>query len=150
MGVARTIRPIRGQIVLLAAPPLLSKTIQEGTRYLVPRSDGRILVGSTEEDVGFDNRVTADGVRELIAFALSLVPELNSADVERTWAGLRPATLDRLPYLGKLPGLDNAFVAAGHFRSGLQQSCGTAHLMGQLMRGETPDMDLAPFAVEHR
>jgi glycine oxidase len=149
LGVTPRIKPIRGQMVLLStARPVLSRIINEGRRYLVPRVDGRLLVGSTEDDVGFDRGTTAAGVAGLLDFALSLVGDLDSATIERTWAGLRPATSDGLPYLGALPGVDNAFVAAGHFRSGLQLSTGTAVVMSQLIRGEQPQIDLSMFRLD--
>jgi glycine oxidase len=149
LGIAPRIKPIRGQIVLLStARPVLSRIINEGSRYLVPRVDGRLLVGSTEDDVGFDRGTTAAGVAGLLDFALSLVGDLDAATIERTWAGLRPATSDGRPYLGPLPGLENAFVAAGHFRSGLQLSTGTAVVMSQLIRGEQPQVDLSIFRAD--
>lgn len=149
LGHAPPIKPIRGQIVLLSASrPILRRIANEGSRYLVPRSDGRVLVGSTEEDVGFEKRVTAEAVGGLIEFALSLAPALAAATVERCWSGLRPATRDGLPYLGGLPGVENLFVAAGHFRSGLHLSTGTAVVMDRLLRGEPPRIDLAPFRID--
>jgi glycine oxidase len=128
--------------------PIVSRIINEGSRYLVPRPDGRLLVGSTEDDVGFDRSTTAQGVGGLLSFALSLVPELADAPIERSWAGLRPATADGLPYLGPAPGLDNAFVAAGHFRGGLQLSTGTARVMSQLIDGQSPEVDLGTFRID--
>ena len=89
----------------------------------------------------------AKATAELAAFARDLVPALTSAPIEQTWAGLRPATFDGLPYLGPLPGLFNAFVAAGHFRSGLYLSPATAVVMSQLIRGERPEVDLDVFRV---
>jgi glycine oxidase len=149
LDVSLAIRPIRGQMVLLsAAGPTLAHIVNEGSRYLVPRGDGRVLAGSTEEDVGFDRSTTAGGVSGLLDFALGLVPALAEAKVERSWAGLRPATADDRPYLGRVPTIDNAFVAAGHFRSGLQLSTATAVVMSQLMRGEATDVDLTAFRVE--
>jgi glycine oxidase len=149
LGVAPAIRPIRGQIVLLSlARPIVSRIVNEGSRYLVPRGDGRLLVGSTEEDVGFDRGTTAGAVAGLLQFALSLVPDLDQARVERSWAGLRPSTQDGLPYLGRVPGLENAFVAAGHFRGGIQLSTGTAKVMGQCIRGQQPQIDLTPFRLD--
>ncbi len=149
LGTAPRIKPIRGQMVLLStARPLVSRIINEGSRYLVPRSDGRLLVGSTEEDVGFDRSTTAGAIGGLLQFALSLVKELEGAQVERSWAGLRPSTSDGLPYLGAVPGLENAFVAAGHFRGGLQLSTGTAVVMSQLIRGQTPHIDLTSLALD--
>jgi glycine oxidase len=149
LGLTVRIKPVRGQMVLLDGPrPVLRRIVNDGPRYLVPRGDGRVLVGSTEEDAGFDKRTTADAVAGLLDFAVRLAPGLRSARFEQCWAGLRPATLDGLPYLGRLPNLDNAYVAAGHFRSGLQLSPGTAAVMSQLIQGLETTIDLAPFRVD--
>jgi glycine oxidase len=148
IGLHLAVKPIRGQIVLLKTEqPLVSRVIYEGTRYLVPRNDGRILIGSTVEDVGFDRRTTSEVIEGLLDFAHDVVPALRMAEFERCWAGLRPGTLDGLPYLDRAPHLDNLFVAAGHFRSGLQLSPGTAVVMSQLMRGQTTQIDLAPLRI---
>jgi glycine oxidase len=149
MGVPIAVNPIRGQIVLLSMPEMLMRRIAySGPLYLVPRDDGRILVGSTLEDAGFNKQTTAEVIRELLDFAVTWVPALTEANVERTWAGLRPATGDGLPYLGRLAALENAFVAAGHYRSGLILAPATAVVMAQLMQGEKPAVDLAAFRVE--
>jgi glycine oxidase len=149
LGISVGMKPVRGQMVLLGGPrPNLRRIVNDGPRYLVPRGDGRVLVGSTEEDAGFDKRTTAEGVSDLLDFAVRLAPGLKSMQFEQCWAGLRPATLDGLPYLGRLPGLDNAFVAAGHFRSGLQLSPGTAVVMSRLIQGLDTTIDLWPFRVE--
>lgn len=148
LGVSIGVVPIRGQMVLFKAPqPIVRRIINEGSRYLVPRDDGNLLAGSTEEEAGFDKRTTAEGIAELADFAQSLVPALTDAAIEQTWAGLRPGSLDGFPYLGRVPGVANAFVAAGHFRSGLFLSPATAVVMSQLIRGERPQIDLRPFAV---
>ncbi len=148
-GTPLRIKPVRGQIVLLSSiRPVLRHVVNCGGRYLVPRPDGFTLIGSTEEDAGFDKRTTASAAEELLHFARQWVPALGSAAVERCWAGLRPGTQDGLPYLGPLPALANAFVAAGHFRSGLLLSTGTARVMAQLLRGEAPSIDLTPFGPD--
>ncbi len=123
--------------------------INEGKRYLIPRDDGRVLVGSTEQEVGFDKSTTEAGIGELVKLAGEIIPELTATRIERTWAGLRPASFDGFPYIGRIPGIENAFLAAGHFRSGLHLSPATAVVMSQLIRGETPEVDLAPFSVGH-
>jgi glycine oxidase len=147
-GTAVNVLPIRGQMVLFQCKePPVSRIVNEGSRYLVPRDDGRLLAGSTEEEVGFDKRTTEEGIAELTAFARQLVPALADAQIERTWAGLRPASLDGLPYMGRLPGLENAFVAAGHFRSGLYLSPAVAVVMSQLLDDEPPQIDLTPLGV---
>ena len=148
LGISVGILPIRGQIVLFhcqKAP--ISRIVNEGSRYVVPRDDGHVLAGSTEEEVGFDKRTTEEAIGDITDFARSLVPALRDAPIERTWAGLRPGSFDGLPYLGSLPGLKNAFVAAGHFRTGLYLSPATAVVMSRLIRGEEPQIDLAPFRV---
>ncbi len=146
LGINMPTDPVRGQMVLLSSPtPLLNHIVDEGRRYLVPRPDGRLLIGSTEELVGFDKRTTAQGISELIQFALELVPELGELTIERTWSGLRPGSVDGLPYIGRLGQYDNTFVAAGHSRGGLHLSPGTAVVMSQLVRGEKTDVALDRF-----
>jgi glycine oxidase len=143
------IRPVRGQIALLhPEAPLFHRIVVRGKLYLVPRPDGRVLVGSTEEDVGFDKRTTASAVRNLLAFAVVIVPGLAEAPLERCWAGLRPGTLDELPYLGPVPGLDNLFVAAGHFRSGIQLSPGTGLLLKELLLGQELTVPIEPYRLD--
>ena len=148
LGFSLPIKPIRGQIVLLnCGRPILSRLVNAGRRYLVSRDDGRVLVGSTQEDVGFDRRNTAEAVSELLQFATRLVPQLQAADIERCWTGFRPRGVDDLPYLGPAPGFENVYLAAGHFRAGLWQSTGTAVVISRLIRGEAPGVDLTPFRV---
>jgi glycine oxidase len=143
------VRPVRGQIVLLnSGRPLFRRVLLHGARYLVPRPDGRVLVGSTEEDAGFDKRTTAGAIADLIALAGSLVPALAEAHLERCWAGLRPGSPDGLPFLGAVPGVANLFVAAGHFRSGIQLSPGTGLVMRDLLLGRRPGVSLEPFRLD--
>ncbi|MBX7165668.1 MAG: glycine oxidase ThiO [Pirellulales bacterium] len=146
LNVELRLKPIRGQIALLnTGERLFSRVINEGSRYLVPREDGRVLVGSTEEDAGFEKRNTAAGIAGLLELAAGLVPPLAAATLEKCWSGLRPSSPDGTPYLGLLPGYENFFAAAGHFRSGLQLSPATAVVLAQLMLGERPEVDLEPF-----
>jgi glycine oxidase len=148
IGQPTSIIPVRGQMVLFQGPVgMISRIINEGTRYLVPRDDGHVLAGSTEEEVGFDCRTTETGVGELTGWAMGLVPALAQTQVQRSWAGLRPGSFDGFPYLGKIPGLENAFVAAGHFRNGLSLAPATAVVMSRLIRGEPPQIDLSPFRI---
>ena len=148
LDVPLEVLPMRGQMVMFHCPqPPIRHILNEGSRYIVPRDDGRVLAGSTEEEVGFDKRTTTEGIAELTAFARDLVPALAAAPIERTWAGLRPASFDGFPYLGQLPRIANGFVAAGHFRSGLYLSPATAVVMSELLRTEQPQIDLAPFRV---
>ncbi len=142
------IHPVRGQIALLSpGVPLLHKVICRGKRYLVPRGDGRVLVGSTEEAVGFDKRTTASAIADLLQLAADLVPALGQASLERCWAGLRPGSADGLPTIGPVPGVDNLFVAVGHFRSGIQLSLGTAQVLRELLLGQPLSVPLEAFRV---
>ncbi len=140
------IEPVRGQIVLLNTGREGSRPIVlQGKRYVVPRGDGRVLAGATEEDAGFDARTTAGGITGLLEFAQGIVPSLRDATVESCWAGLRPGSPDGLPLLGLVPGCSNLFIASGHFRSGIQLSPATAVVMTDLLLGRKPAISLFPF-----
>jgi glycine oxidase len=143
------IRPVRGQIALLETyVPGPRPILLAGKRYLVPRADGRVLIGSTEEDAGFAACPTAAGVAGLLAFAAGLVPALADAPLLRCWAGLRPGSPDGLPYLGAVPGWDNLFVAAGHFRAGLQLSPATGVVLSEVLTGRPPSVPLDAFRLD--
>jgi glycine oxidase len=143
------IRPIRGQIALLnPGRPLLRRVLMWGARYMVARPDGRVLVGSTEEDAGFDKRTTAGAIGDLLKLAATLVPALAGAEVERCWAGLRPGNPDGSPYIGPVPGYENLLVAAGHFRSGIQFSAGTGLLLKEHLLGQPLTVPLDPFRLD--
>jgi glycine oxidase len=140
--------PLKGQIVLLRDDrPLLRRIVEHGKNYLVPRDDGRILIGATEEAAGFDTRTTPVGVRDLLDEALRLCPVLAGAEVERAWAGLRPGSIDTRPYLGFVPGYRNLILATGHKRAGLQLSPATAEVISDLVLGRPPRIDLSSFRV---
>jgi glycine oxidase len=142
------VRPVRGQIALLnTGTPVFRRVLMHGARYLVPRPDGRVLVGSTEEDAGFDKRTTAEAIQALLGLARALVPALGQAQVERCWAGLRPGSPDGLPFLGPVPGVENLFVAAGHFRSGIQLAPATGLVLKELLLGQPLSVPLEPFRL---
>jgi glycine oxidase len=146
LGFAIATRPIRGQIVLLSLPrQVLARVVNLGLDYLVPRADGHLLVGSTLEDAGFDRTTTAAAVERLLGVARDLLGDLTGARMEQAWAGLRPGSADGLPTIGRVPGIANGYVAAGHFRAGLQQSTGTAVLLADMITGSRPAIDPAPF-----
>ena len=149
IGVHAPTPPLKGQIVLLRHDrPLLLRIVEHGKNYLVPREDGHILIGATEENAGFDTRPTATAVRDLLSEALGLCPTLGQAKVEAVWAGLRPGSIDTKPYIGVAPGFRNLIVATGHKRAGLQLSPATAELVAALVLGRKPQLDLAHFRVD--
>ena len=124
---------------------LLRHVVRGPEVYLVQRSDGRIVVGSTLEDAGFDKRVNPDTVQRLHQKAAEMVPDLGQARMLEAWAGLRPGTPDDLPILGR--GIvDGYFLATGHYRDGILLAPITAEVMTQLIRGLPPEFDLTPFS----
>jgi len=138
-------RPVKGQMLSLAAPDVLQHVVRSPEVYLVPRSDGRLLIGATVEEAGFDKRTVPAAIQHLYAAALALVPSLKRARVLEDWAGLRPGTPDALPILGATdtPGY---FVATGHFRDGILLAPVTAHVMAQVLTDTQPDHDIAAFS----
>jgi glycine oxidase len=123
---------------------LLKHVIRMPNVYLIPRSDGRLLVGATVEEAGFDKRTDPDTILRLHKAAIELVPQLRNAKILEDWAGLRPGTPDALPILGatSTPGY---FVATGHFRDGILLAPVTAKVMADVIIGAKPEYDLTPF-----
>ena len=140
-------RPVKGQMLCLAAPSrtLLKHVIRSPEVYLIPRSDGRIIVGTTVEESGFDKRTDPATIQRLHRAAIALVPELSNAKILEDWAGLRPGTPDALPILGATP-TPGYYVATGHFRDGILLAAITAHVMAQVAEGKNPDHDLTAFS----
>lgn len=139
------VKPVRGQIVrLAAAAPFLPCVVQSAEVYVVPRGDGSLLLGSTEEDVGFRKEVTAGAVGALLDAACRLVPSLRRAQFMDAWSGLRPASSDALPILGE-SGLPGLFFAAGHFRNGILLAPVTARRVADAILGDAGET-LAPFS----
>lgn len=147
LGLHTGVFPVRGQMVLYRCErPPLTRIINEGPRYIVPRDDGHCLVGSCEEEAGYEKAVTDAVQRSLEAFARELAPSLSDDRVVDRWSGLRPASFDGFPYIGRVGAIENLFVAVGHFRSGIHLSTGTAHVLAQLICGETASLDLNAFS----
>lgn len=139
------LKPARGQMVELALRlPPVKHLLKSGLGYVVPRSDGHVICGTTVELAGYDKRVTAEGLATVLAQAMRACPMLKDATVIDSWAGLRPWTEDSLPLLG-FGHLKNLVIASGHHRNGILLAPITAKLVGQLVRGERPSVDLTPF-----
>ena len=133
--------PVRGQIVLFReSSPSFENILLCGHRYVVPRGDGYVLVGSTEEpEAGFAKATTPEGIADLVAFARKMVPALRDARIEKSWAGLRPGSADGMPFIGPVPGTRNVYAAVGHYRAGVQLSLGTANLVRAMLTGGDSD-----------
>lgn len=138
---AGAIVPVRGQMIelRLPAPPVRHVVFGDGG-YLVPRADGRVLCGSTEERVGFHKEVTAAGLGALCARAARLCPSLARWPVAASWSGLRPASADALPYVGATA-LAGLYLATGHFRNGVLLAPLTAEIVCALVTGGTVPVD---------
>jgi glycine oxidase len=140
-------RPRKGQMlsVIPRKTPLLRHVIRSEEIYLVPRTDGRILIGATVEDCGFDKQVIPETIKHMQKLAERIVPALADARIHEMWAGLRPGTPDDLPILGEssVPGY---FIATGHFRNGILLAPVTAQIMSQLLRGEAAAHPINAFS----
>ncbi len=140
-------RPVKGQMLSVVGVAAVRHVIRAPEVYLVPRSDGRILIGATVEEAGYDKRTDANTIQRMHQAAIRMVPALSGARVLEAWAGLRPGTPDDLPILGATvtPGY---FVAAGHFRDGILLAPVTAQVMAQVITGLAPEHDLTAFTPQ--
>ena len=137
------IRPVRGQLLHLGWPaPPLKRVVWAPDCYLVPWSDGSVLAGATSEEVGFDERATVAGVRELIDAAQRVTPEVSKASFKEARVGLRPATPDELPVIGPSAALPGLVYACGHFRNGILLAPLTAAMVADLMIDQRLDAAL--------
>jgi glycine oxidase len=128
------VKPIRGQLLALAIEPRPAARVVWGTEcYIVPWKDGTVLVGATVEDVGFDERTTAAGLRGLLNAAVELMPRLEHAEFREARAGLRPKTADELPAIGRSSTMPHVFYATGHYRNGVLLAPLTASLIADLV-----------------
>tara|TARA_R110002049_G_scaffold2750_8_gene22188 strand:+ start:118841 stop:120004 length:1164 start_codon:yes stop_codon:yes gene_type:complete len=143
-----SIVPIRGQILLLKTDqPHLNTVVNVGNRYLIGRDDGHVLVGSCEEEVGFRKGTSDAMLRSLRQFADRIGPALRGAETVTAWFGFRPMTFDGFPMIGRVPGQDHVYVAAGHYRSGVHLAPATAVTLADTLLGSAPEVDLTPFRV---
>jgi glycine oxidase len=142
------VRPVKGQLLYLRGPasePLCSRNVRGLEVYVVPRGDGRVVVGATVEEQGFDTRVTAGAVHDLLRAALELLPDVAELELTETVVGLRPGSPDNAPMLGPA-GPEGLVVATGHYRNGILLTPVTADTIAELLgTGRVPDL-IAPFA----
>ncbi|UFJ41194.1 glycine oxidase ThiO [Brevibacillus humidisoli] len=148
LGLQLPIRPVRGQVAAVSSESVqLRRVIFGASGYLVPKKDGRIIIGATEDEAGFRRGVTLAGLAKVLNGVLPYVPNLQQADFLTAWSGLRPATADGLPLLGPLPGWEGIAVASGHFRNGILLSPVTAKWMADYVTGGERH-PLRPFLPE--
>jgi glycine oxidase len=141
-------RPVRGQMIAFRpkpGAPGVRHVIRSEPGYLLPRSDGRIVAGSTIEEARFDKLVTAAGLSKILESALAICPELSGAEVIETWAGLRPGTPDDLPILGPAD-CEGLWIATGHYRSGILLAAATANLFRNWIVHANSAADVVAFS----
>jgi glycine oxidase len=144
------VRPVKGEVVNLrgAAASAVSERIVATPRvYVVPRADGRVVVGATVEECGFDLTVTAGGVHELLREAYRVLPEIAELEFSEALAGLRPGTPDNAPVIGR-GSLDGLVVATGHYRNGILLAPITADAVAAILAGDDPPAVVAPMTPE--
>ncbi len=151
VGLNGPIQPVRGQMILFrATTELVKRIVLHGNRYLIPRRDGRILMGSTLEYAGFDKSTSEEAREELRESALKLVPRLGDYPIEHHWAGLRPGKEDAIPIIGEHPGIGGLYINSGHFRNGVVLGLASARLVANLMLGREPALDPTPYTPRLR
>jgi len=127
--------------------PLIRHVVRTPEVYIIPRSDGRMLLGATVEEAGFDKRIDPDTVQRLYHAAAAVAPEIGHMRIHDAWAGLRPGSPDGLPILGETS-LKNYYAATGHYRDGIMLAPATALVMSELITGRKPEPDLEPFSPQ--
>lgn len=145
-GLELPVAPVRGQMLLFRAQPgQIRHVALDGGRYVIPRRDGRTLVGSTLERVGFDKSTTGEALADLHAAALRLIPALGGCSVEHHWAGLRPGSPVGIPCIARHPDLGNLYINAGHYRNGVVLGPASARLLADLLLERPPLLDPRPY-----
>lgn len=151
------VRPIKGQMFSIdsrtrsperAGNPTVQRVLQSAACYIIPRDDGRLLVGATVEDVGFTKGATLRGIAGLMTAATAMLPMAADLPLVETWAGFRPGTPDGLPILGRDPDVRGLCYATGHFRNGILLAPVTARCVADLISGTPPSVPLEPFAID--
>lgn len=129
------IEPVLGQMLCVKFPKQkLGTIILDNDRYLIPRLDGHVLIGSTTEHVGFEKKSTHDAKEELFAWAVDIWPDIEKSEFIKQWSGLRPGTKNGKPYIGRLNGFENVFINAGHYRKGILQAPVCAKKIADMIR----------------
>ena len=141
------VAPVRGQMYSVAGAPL-SHVTYGGHGYVVPRGDGKTVIGATMENVGFEVATTVEGMRSLERAGAEIAPMLAEARVLDRWSGLRPVTPDMLPILGWDPDYSSLLYACGHSRNGILLGPLSGDCVAALALGDAAPHDLTPFAIE--
>ncbi len=147
-GIQVEVEPVRGQMLIYkAVPELIRHIILDQGHYLIPRRDGRILIGSTLEYVGYDKSTTEQARQQLSTRAVELLPALVQYQIEKHWSGLRPGSPSGIPYIGCHADTEGLYFNCGHFRYGVILGLASVQLLHELIHGRKPILDPAPYAL---
>jgi glycine oxidase len=143
-GLELPVYPVKGECLsVISKKPILESTIFSHGCYIVPKKNGRLLIGATVKTDTFDEKVTFSGVLHLLEKAKQLIPEIVHTEWERAWTGIRPLSKDGLPFIGEHPEYENLFIATGHFRNGILLAPATGKLIANLVEGNrTEEMNV--------
>jgi glycine oxidase len=142
------IEPVLGQMIIFKhQPERITRITLHQDRYVIPRRDGRILVGSTLEHRGFEKSTTEQAKRELREYALDHFPELARAGIEHHWAGLRPGSPSGIPFISEVPEIDGLYVNAGHFRNGVVLGPASCRLAADLVLNRSPILPADAYSM---
>jgi glycine oxidase len=139
------VRPVKGQMLAVVGGQSLKHVVRAKEVYVVPRTEGRLLIGSTLEEAGYDKQTDVNTIQRLFHAALEVCPALTESRIHEAWAGLRPGTPDELPILGETH-VKGYFLATGHFRDGILLAPITAEVMTDVIMGKPPAYDLGNFS----
>lgn len=142
------ISPVKGQMICFPPTEISNHCmVMDGNRYIIPRKDGRVVVGSTRENTGFDASTTQQAFDDLGDFAQQLFPALSSSQPDAHWAGLRPSSPNSIPYICRVEPYDNLSLNAGHYRNGIVTAPASAELITDLLLKRTSSTDLSPYQL---
>lgn len=145
-----SVEPVKGQMILFKTEPDKIKRITlSQDRYVIPRKDGRVLVGSTLEHTGFDKTTTTNAHEELMQEAFRIAPCLKNSQIEHHWAGLRPGSTDGIPYICSVPEIEGLYLNAGHYRNGVVLGPASARLAADTILERPAILDTTPYQLKH-
>lgn len=142
------VQPVHGQMLLLKVDkPIFKPITLHSGRYIIPRNDGHVLIGSTTEMIGFKKQTTEQVKEQLLEYAVQTIPALKNATVAKHWSGLRPGSIKGIPTISQHSRIKNLYINAGHYRNGLVTAPASAKLIQQIICNETTSIDHQPFTM---
>ncbi len=148
LGVRLPVYPVKGQCIAVRLPVPLKKSVFAQKCYLIPKRDGTVTVGATQEEAGFDKETRVEAIQSLFEMAQTMVPAMKDAVFVNTWAGLRPGNPNLKPFLGPLRQWRNLVLATGHFRKGTLLAPITGEIVASILTGGEAPVDWTPFQYD--